>query len=198
MLMYAILGGFLRRWFGGAFDGYKILENRGLQTVCMILTFMSIFLTNVQSWQNWVFAIVVSCWLQFQFWSRGHGCCFDIGRGNTSPDTLKRYNEQWYHIPCDWLFKALKISDYKYGFLYDFIYMTLRYTCPMIPMMIFDWKYIIIGLLVAPVYAFCWTLYEKEPWLRPKKEWLNSPTKWAEIIVGSLVYGGCYLIWRNI
>ena len=192
-ILYIILGGFFRRWFGGAFKS-GIMSKRSLQTAFMIGLFMSIYITN-NTWQCWSISLIISAWLQFQFWSRGHGCCFDIGRGNTSPDTLRRYNEQWYHIPCDWLFKALKISDYKYGFLYDFIYMTLRYTFPIIPLMIFNWKFVFIGLSIAPIYAFCWTLYEKEPWLRPKQEWLNSPTKWAEIISGAIVYGGCCWIW---
>lgn len=72
--------------------------------------------------------------------------------------------------------------------------MSLRYACPMIPMMIFDWRYILIGLSIAPVYAFCWTLYEKEPWFRFKQKWLDLPTKWAEIIVGGIVFSGCYLL----
>lgn len=193
-IIYFIIGGFLRRAFGGLFTdlNVKFLTNRGLQTVFMIALFMSIYVTNPQSWQNWIAAAVVSCWLQFQFWSRGHGCVLDSGRED-SPD-VSRYNERWYHYPCDWIFNKLGVSDYRYGFLYDFIYMSLRYTCPMIPMMIFDWRYILIGLSVAPVYAFCWTLWEKEPWLRFKQSWLDLPTKWAEIIVGGMFFSGCYLL----
>ncbi len=193
-MIYFILGAFARRWYGGLFTdlNIKFLTSRGLQSVFMIGLFMSIYVTNPQSWQNWVIAAVVSSWLQFQFWSRGHGCCFDIGRG-TSPD-VSRYNERWYHYPCDWIFKKLGVSDYRYGFLYDLMYMSLRYACPMIPMMIFDWRYILIGLSVAPVYAFCWTLWEKEPWARFNQKWLDNPTKWAEIIVGGVVFYGCYLL----
>lgn len=196
-IIYFILGAFARRWFGGLFTdlNVKILTNRGIQTIFMISLFMSIYVTNTESWQNWLIAAVVSCWLQFQFWSRGHGESFDIGRdANPSQDTIERYNERWYHYPCDWIFNKLGVSDYRYGFLYDFIYMSLRYACPMIPMMIFDWRYILIGLSVAPVYAFCWTLWEKEPWLRFKQSWLDLPTKWAEIIVGGTVFAGCYLL----
>ena len=73
-----------------------------------------------------------------------------------------------------------------------------KVTRVVIPMMIFDWRYILIGLAVSPVYAFCWTLYEKEPWLRPHLSWLNAPTKWAEIICGGIVFAGCYLLkWGN-
>ena len=180
VIFYFVLGAFLRRWYGGLFDDkqYPVLGNRGLQSVCMVLAFMSIYLTNPESWQNWI---------------RGHGCCFDIGRG-TEPD-ISRYNERWYHYPIDFLFdKILRQPQAKYGFLYDFLYMFMRYICPILVMIIFDIRYIIIGLLVAPIYAFNWTLYERETWLRPSKEWINSPTKWSEIIVGGLVYSGCYLL----
>lgn len=194
LFFYFVLGAFLRRWYGGLWDEDKnpVLGNRGLQSFCMILAFMSIYITNYQSWQNWIISLVVSLWLQFQFWSRGHGCCFDIGRG-TSPD-ISRYNERWYHYPCDFIFKKLGVSDYRFGFLYDFLYMGLRYTCPLIPMMILDWRYILIGLSISPIYAFCWTLYEREPWLRFKQTWLDNPTKWSELIVGGIVLSGCYLL----
>ena len=195
VIFYFVLGAFLRRWYGGLFDDKQqpILGNRGLQSVCMVLAFMNIYLTNPESWQNWINSLIISLWLQFQFWSRGHGCCFDIGRG-TEPD-ISRYNERWYHYPIDFLFdKILRQPQAKYGFLYDFLYMFMRYICPILVMIVFDIRYIIIGLLVAPIYAFNWTLYERETWLRPSKEWLNSPTKWSEIIVGGLVYSGCYLL----
>lgn len=199
-IVYFILGAFARRWFGGMFpdDKYKILGNRGLQTVFMCLLFLSIFVRDYTSLTEWIVGIAVTAWLQIQFWSRGHGACFDLGRGvyPPEPSTLVRYNERWYHIPCDWLFeKVFKKADKKWGFLYDFLYMGLRYTCPMIPLMFFDWRFILIGLAVSPIYAFCWTLYEREPWIRFKQSWLSAPTKWAELIVGGLVYAGVYLIW---
>lgn len=200
VVLYFILGAFARRWYGGMFpdDKYKILGNRGLQTAFMLVLFLSIYVKDYSNWLNWLVAIAVSCWLQFQFWSRGHGACFDIGRDVTpSPQTLLRYNERWYHRPCDWLFeKVFKKADKKWGFLYDFLYMGLRYTCPMLPMMIFDWRYILIGLSVSPIYAFNHTLYEKETWIRPQQSWLNISTKWSEIIVGGVVYAGCYLLAR--
>lgn len=199
-IVYFILGAFARRWFGGMFpdDKYKILGNRGLQTVFMCLLFLSIFVHDYTSLGEWIVGIVLTAWLQFQFWSRGHGVCFDIGRsGQPSADALIRYNERWYHIPCDWLFeKVFKQACKKYGFLYDFLYMGLRYTCPMIPLAFIDWGFLLIGLAVSPIYAFCWTLYERETWIRPKHNWLNAPTKWAELVVGGIVYAGAYLIWR--
>ena len=194
-LFYFIIGGCLRRVFGGALEDHKILGNRGVQTVAMIGAFLSIYVTDVTDWKNWLVAIAVSCWLQFQFWSRFHGGVFDLG-SDTKPtqETIDRCNSYWWHIPCDWIFAKLGVSDYRYGFMYDYLYMTFRYTCPMIPMMFFGWRYILIGLSIAPIYTLCWDFYNKEPWLRPQWEVLNSPTKWAEVICGGLVFMGCYLL----
>lgn len=192
-VVYFIFGAFARRWFGGMFpdEKYKILGNRALQTGVMIGLFLSIYITDYYDWKNIALAIAISCWLQFQFWSRGHGCCYDQGRGGQpSAETIKRYNERWYHKPCDWL--ADKFGFEQYGKLYDFCYMTLRYTCPMIPMMYFDWRYILVGLAVAPIYAFCWCWYESEEWLFEKQEWCDKATELAELLCGGMVYLCCY------
>lgn len=189
--LYFIWGGFLRRWFGGAFKS-GIMANRAFQWVFMIATFMTIYVTEL-SWKSALIGLAISVYLQIQYWSRGHGACFDIGR-DTEPSekTIKRYNERWYHVPCDWL--ANKGFFPKYGVRYDFLYMGLRYTCPILPMMYFDWKYILIGLLVAPIYDACWLWYTSKVWLKNPPEWLDAPTKVAEIIVGGITYAGCYLL----
>lgn len=189
--LYFIWGGFLRRWFGGAFKK-GIMSKRGLQATAMILTFMSIYIDSL-AWKAILLGTAISVYLYIQYWSRGHGCCFDIGRDKQpSKETEKRYNERWYHIPCDWL--ADKGFFPKYGVRYDFLYMTLRYTCPILPMIYFDWKYILIGLSVAPVYDICWMWYQSKIWLKNPPEWLNAPTKVAEIIVGAITYAGCYIL----
>jgi hypothetical protein len=185
--IYSILGGFARRWYGGMFpdEKFKILSSRGLQTAFMCLLFLSIYLPE---FDDWIVPVVITAWLQIQFWSRGHGCCFDLGYGGKPNDEMiKRYNERWYHKPCDWL--AEKFGFELYGRVYDYLYMTLRYTCPMIPMMWFDWKYIIIGLLASNVYLICWDFD-----IKGNRDWLDKPTKIAEIIYGAIVYGGCYLL----
>lgn len=192
--MYFIIGGLLRRMYGGWLEHIPVLRNRTFQTILMLLTFLSIYLEDYNSILNWIMAIGVSCWLQFQFWARGHGACFDIGRGKADAGVIARYNERWYHYPVDWLFdKVFKRMDKKYGFLYDFLYMGFRYTCPMIPMMFFDWKYILVGLAVSPIYAICWTLFEREPWIFQSK-YVGNATNLAETIVGSVVYSCCFLL----
>lgn len=191
-LVYFILGAFLRRWYGGALENYKILRSRGVQTVAMIGAFLSIYVTDIHDWKNWLVAIAISCWLQWQFWSRGHGCCFDMGYGGYPNEEIKkRYNERWYHIPCDWLAEKRFFS--YYGVDYDYFYMRLRYGCPMILMMFFDWKYILIGLAIANIYLRCWQWYNSTVWIK-NIPFVGNATQMAEVISGGLVYMGCYLI----
>ena len=191
-IIYFILGAFARRWYGGLLENNKILSNRGVQSAFMILLFMTIYVKQINDVKSWIIAIIISLWLQFQFWSRGHGCCFDIGRGNyPNEDLIKRYNERWYHIPCDWLAKNGFFS--YYGEKYDFYYMTLRYTCPMLPMMFFNCHYILIGLSIAYIYSVCWTWYGSYIW-KFNSKFCGNATNLAEIICGGLVYACCYLL----
>lgn len=188
ILYYFLIGAFARRWYGGALEKIPVLNNRALQTGFMIGLFLNIY---VADWHNWFWPLVISLWLQFEFWSRGHGCCFDLGNGG-KPDeaTIARYEQRWYHKPCDWLAKKRFFGHYSTR--YDFMYMTLRYTCPMIPLMFLDSRYFLVGNAAAPIYLFCWDLYNSSLWPEKLPSWANSPTKWAEIIYGGVVYASCY------
>ena len=190
ILYYFLMGAFSRRWYGGALEKIPVLNNRALQTGFMIGLFLNIY---VADWHNWFWPLVISLWLQFEFWSRGHGCCFDLGNGG-KPDeaTIARYEQCWYHKPCDWLAKK-RFFGY-YSTRYDFMYMTLRYTCPMIPLMFLDWRYFLVGNAAAPIYLFCWDLYNSNLWPEKLPSWANSPTKWAEMIYGGVVYASCYAL----
>lgn len=195
-----LLGALGRRWFGA--DGLPgFWQNRGLQTACLLLVELWVFWPKENTWLAWTVSIALCAWYQFQFISRGHGACFDIGRDkNPSAETIARYNERWYHIPCDWLFdKVLKRPEAKYGFLYDFLYMSLRYTCPMLlPGIFISWWFVAIGVSVAPIYAFCYSLYEREIWLKPKSDWVDSATDWAEIIWGFNTFFWSAVIWESL
>lgn len=159
----------------------------------MIALFLPIYITDYRSYVNLLFAFGISLWIEFEFWSRGHGCAFDLGNGGyPNEETIKRYNERWYHIPCDWL--AEKRFFAYYSTRYDFMYMTLRYTCPMLPLMFIDWKYFLLGNSIAPIYLFCWDLSKSDLWPKNLPSWINSPTKLAEIISGGVVYSCCYLL----
>jgi hypothetical protein len=63
----------------------------------------------------------------------------------------------------------------------------------MLPMMLLDWRYILVGMAIAPIYAFCWSLYERESWLF-KTKFCGNATNLAEIVSGALVYGCCAIL----
>lgn len=190
VVLYFLLGALARVWYG-ADDLPKFWQNRGVQTIFMMGLFLSIYLTYPFNWINTLFAIVITCWLQFQYWSRGHGICIDVGDSTVvSENDITRYNDRWYAKVCDKL-----LPNHKYGYLYDFFYLTLRYTCPMLPMMILDWRYILVGLSVAPIYVFSNELAEREPWVFEKKTWYwRRGWSLAEILCGGVTYASCYLL----
>lgn len=202
VVLYFLLGALARVWYG-ADDLPKFWQNRGVQTAFMMFLFMTIYFPRPFSWMGLIIAIIITCWLQFQYYSRGHGVAIDTGDDeNPSESTIKRYNERWYAKVCDKL-----LPNHKYGYLYDFIYLTLRYGCPMIVLSLatfilslFDicepkWRYILIGLSIAPIYVFSNELAERESWLFEKKTWYwRRGWSLAEILSGGVTYAGCYLL----
>lgn len=190
-LISGLIFSWWRRWYGGGFSETWLGNHRGVQCIVfLLLNFLVLghsYLLEHFHYCKLVAIIALDVWLYADFWSRGHGACFDIGRWNPDESLVKRYNERWYHIPLDKI-----LTNHKYGFLYDFLYMGMRYTCPMLPLVFIDIKYLIIGLLISPIYALCWTLNEKEGWIFNKIPYVSMATNLAEFLVG-FVYGA--LLW---
>ena len=213
--------GFLRRWFGGLFpdERYKILGSRGLQTIVMIISLLPVMIFQVSTSHSYFInyisdivpekyylmigiflSLLLTLWLQFQFWSRGHGGTFaDLGRDH-EPD-VSRY-DRWFKKPLDavwnWLlemkeenklfaFLLQRWSGRKYGYTYDMIYHTMRYTFPMLvpAILLENFYFILIGLSSAPIYELNIRMYERNEDLYIKKlSWLSSPNKLSEIELG--------------
>ena len=155
------------------------------------------FCAWLMSWgvKDWCIASIMSIIFQFQFWSRGHGPAFDIGRGETvDEDTKKRYQKVWYaFIP-----NKLIPEEHWYGFLYDLIWMTARYTEGTLLMIPFLWSFDILwlGLITSSVYALCWTIQERDSWVIKYIPWkmVTVATQLAELIIGFLV--GFYIAFK--
>lgn len=205
-----------RRWFGGWAEHYfenklskwlyKIISSRGTQTIFNLIFLSGVFLIN-SNWAGtplsgwlislgipfWLLATIIAALFQFEFWSRGHGPAFDIGRGVPTQETIDRYQKVWWSI----IPNKLIPEKHWYGFLYDFVWMLTRYTYGLFLIVPFLWSFNILwlGLITASVYALCWTLYEKEPWIFPLIPFnmTSNATQLAEIIVGFIV--GFWLMW---
>lgn len=184
---------FLRRWFGGMLENYPILKNRGIQTIVMMLSMLPFFVDSNSNLICWVAALFIVSWLQFVEISSGHGPVFDVSRGGNTPseESVARYHKMWgFKILC-----RIFPESARYGFLFDFILLTIRYTLPMLPLAFISCGYVLMGLAVAPVYAFCWTLFERDSLLTcGLPESLNGPTKLAEAIWGFIFGFGLAVI----
>lgn len=230
IILNGIWWGFLRRWFGGLFpdEKYKVLGNRGLQTTVMLLSLFPVIMYQTiyssSSFMLWVssffeskyhiyysaaVALVLTLWVQFQFWSRGHGGTFaDMGR--TLEPNESRYN-RWFKWPLDKIYDILNYlklnnstvawllqnwTGRKYGYTYDMVYHTMRYSlCMLVPTFALqNWTWFIIGLLSAPIYEMNLRLYEKNENLFLKKiEWLDRANKLSEIEYG-FIFGALILL----
>lgn len=200
-----LLGGVGRRWFGSDLEHW-FWSSRGAQTTFLLLVEAWMFWPKEWTWIQGAVSLACVLWVQFQYWSRGHGAPADIGRDeNPSPETIERYNERWYHVPLDGVFP----EDRRYGFLYDFFYMGLRYSCPMLALSLALWAgswwdltapcwwWPLLGFAEARIYAFCQTLAEREPWVfSTGRWWLVRGWDLAELLGGFNTFFWGYLLWR--
>ena len=181
-MIYALFFAVWRRVYGeGTVKG--LLGNRAVQSILCIAMLMLQYVTNPQSWQCWVLALIVSLWLTFQFWSRSIGEILDCGDIKQSAEKYGR----WFRIPLDWIYD--KLGKEKYVESYDWWYCTARYTLCMIPMCLFSLWYLIPGLSAAPIYWGSKKIYEKYPQLANMAGvWLDHYKNLAEILHG-FVFG---------
>lgn len=191
-IIYSFIGALLRLWYGyDSFDN-KLLNSRAVQTIPMILVLFTIFCRDYTDWLSLLYALCVSCWIQFQYWSRGHGPAIDTGKGPATEKTISRYMDRWYGKVCDKL-----LPNDKYGFLYDNIWLGLRYGCPMLIVSLLEWNigFFFIGLSIPFIYTFANKLEEAMPYLFDYSTWYWR-RGWclAEMLSGAVTYGGCYLL----
>lgn len=152
-ILNTIWWSFLRAWYGGQYKKTFIGNHRGLQTVIMLASMLPLFITDFHNTKSICIGIAVALWVQFQFWSRGHGAGFDIGTDtNPSEGTIKRYQERWFNKICQRVFP----EELWYTKDYDMLWMLLRYTCPMIPLAFISPLYLLCGIATPFIYEYSW------------------------------------------
>lgn len=205
-LLYSLCESGWRRWFGGGYIGGKDKENKwynergvqhivgGLLMYCALFFLRSFTELKYMEWlipNNWaeyliyIIPLYIVLIVQFLYWSRAHGPAFDISRDeNPSEDTIRRYKKEWWNKACEWI--VPQRDWYTYG--YDMMWMKIRYTAMTVLLIpVYGFGILTMGLLVAPIYSFCWALYEKKPelWQKfPKWMQISNATQLAEWIVG--------------
>ena len=195
-ILNGILWAFLRRWYGGfnpfpaQTKAFKIFDSRGLQSLAMMICFFMAVHDKAPLWLN----LVNVLWIQFQFWSRSVGEILDCGRSNSQ--TAASY-DRWFRIPLDYVFDRL--GKVKYRGCYDWWYMWLRYTLPMIvPAVSYQsWSFIGIGLMSSPVYFFFYRLgWFSAGNCRRLPGSRKICRNWPMAMFSGLVCNGCYA-WRS-
>lgn len=190
-----VLWAFLRRIFGGALESLPIMKERGVQTVLMLISIIVVVFpyeipssTNLVLAGKVVYSIILACWLQFIYWSLGHGMVMWIGTDGLPKDDkeLKRYEEMWgYDLACE-----IVPKENWYGPFFDWFIMKIRYVIPMIPLMAIHPLYLLIGWLVGNNYALCFKAYQEDKWIWDKlpewlkKRWIGGPTNAGEFVSG--------------
>ena len=194
--LFAIWFGILRRWFGGA-RYFGVKTKRWIQTTIMIITMISEFLlaaaiTKTEINHHFVIIVVLlSGYLQAAYWAQKHGSCFDDGRGDKPEgEELVRYESYWYHFIPDYFFKKA-----MYGYGYDTMLMGIRYTLPVLPLMLLNPHFFWVGFFVTFIYAYSWSLYEIDRPLFPilGNKHISFPTNLAEVLTGMLFGGGLFI-----
>lgn len=166
--IYACFESAWRRCFGN--DGWNIpvLKNRAVQHA---LGFVVSSLALVCAGYGWLQSALCACVLQFLFWAKGHGMCFDFGHGEVDKD---RYEEM-----LSWrLIKKYIPKKMWYGYNADFVLMATRYTIPaaIMGVILLSPHLFLLGAIVAGIYALFWSLYDLKL--------VSKPTELAEYAVG--------------
>lgn len=183
-ILMGLLFAVWRRIYGeGSLKG--AIGNRFFQSIAGIFLCFPFFLKYVEFPFNIYFSLAISCWLIFQFWSRAIGEVLDCGESTTQKASA--YG-RWFRIPLDWIYD--KLGKQKYTGYYDWWYMLVRYTLPLIPLCFLNINYIWAGILSSPIYWLCKFLFRKGILPRTHSVWFDDYKNYAEVVHG-FVFGLC-------
>ena len=156
-------------------NGYYIpvIKIRFVQhVIAFIMTFL---LCYFDKGLKWWWCIWIATWLQI-WWSLGHGACYDCGtHGKPDEAMIKRYEKMFgYKLVC----KIFDESDW-YGFGFDFVLLTIRYTYPLVFVCFwFSPVLFTLGLVVSGLYA----IYRYCPFCQQHR--LLDVEIWAGFVAG--------------
>lgn len=165
-LLFVLFESAWRRCFGSNGWDIPVLKIRAIQHIIgFIITSLALWICDY----NWFQIVACSSVLQFLYWAKGHGMCFDYGHGEVD---LNRYERM-----LSWrLIRKYIPEKYWYEYSADFILMTTRYTLPAVLMSVILLKphLCLLGVIVAGVYAFFWALYDVGLTKKPTEisEWI--------------------------
>ena len=175
-IIYILLFSWWRDLFGK--NGYElpILKYRFVEhVIAFCMTFLLCFFDKGL---QWYWCIWIAVWVQI-FFSIGHGYAYDLGtKGKPDAEMLKRYEKSvGYKFVC----KIFEEKDW-YGFGFDFILLTIRYTYPLIPICFwFNPCLLSLGIIISGLYA----IYRYCEFVRNHR--LLDVEIWAGFVVGLFI-----------
>lgn len=180
-LLYVVFMGVWRDCFGKNGWDLPIIKHRVVQhIIAFIATFCLAFFNHDV---HWFWSLYLAGILQGLVWSSGHGAYYDIGTVKPDERMKERYEETLGHRVLD----LICPESMKYGMVYDFIGMTLRYGLPFILLLpVLKWTCLFTGVLIAVDY-FIYRYSTKDSIFHKR---LLDPEIIAGLIVGLMVIVG--------
>ena len=170
MILFALIGAFWRRWFGGGFGKAGMITRFWKYLVLAGVVVGMYFVNGLLDWHDWRMYAVIAAFAYH--WSRSHGDYFFVY--STAPDEGRI---KW----IDWVLRKLYGENGYFNFKGNVTGLFLRYTatacvvCVAIP----DWHFVFAGALTTLSYVITGRM--------------KYSTNWAEWIAGALNFGLLYV-----
>ena len=170
MILFALIGAFWRRWFGGGFGKAGMITRFWKYLVLACVVVGMYFVKGLLDWQDWRMYAVIAAFAYH--WARSHRDYFFVY--STEPDEGRI---KW----IDWVLRKLYGENGYYNFKGNVTGLFLRYTatacvvCVAIP----DWRFVFAGALTTLSYVITGRM--------------KYSTNWAEWIAGAMNFGLLYV-----
>lgn len=168
-IIFAIIGGFHRRWFGGGFGKLGDITRLFKYIILALIVFSMYYLKDILDWQDWCMYVVL---ISFAIhWAVGHGtwyCFWD--KSNSAEGRLPMIDKiVWFCIG----------KNESRTFWGNFFGMFVRYTLTAIPVaFLTSWWFLTAGLITAVCYI---------------PAGLKKDTRIGEYLAGALNFALLYL-----
>ncbi len=171
-----------RRFFGGYDSKIDFLEQRGIQMIfCIVAVFLWEFFAKSKVWY---IALIIAV-LVYIFWCCGHWYYFKCGTESNKyiDDEMAKGRKpamNWIVAPVNkWLGFAERSRQYC------FVGLLIRYFLWSLPVAAFvGWSFAACAFCIPFIYNACF-------WVQfPKIKMAESPTNWAELLVGLVIGWG--------
>lgn len=160
-ILFAVLGAFFRRWYGGGFGKLGDITRFWKYLVLTAIVLFMYYVKGLLDWHNWRMYAVIFAFMYH--WSRSHGDYFYVW--NTSKDEGR--------IPwIDWTLRKIYGVDGYYNFKGNVTGLFLRYTSTacLVAICIPNAWFILAGILTTLAYIITSKLERPAA----KAEWLSG------------------------